>query len=407
MANYAKRKLRDNEYYNKSSKRYEFHYVDKLGKKRVISSAKLEPNDQLPKSKNQNVKSLREKEAEILKLLNANVDVDAGKITVLECAYKYLEVLYSKKQVAYNTKVSYKRICKTLSETELGHLVIQSVKVEDCDKWFVEMRKRYKGSAMQTDLSLVKRVFDFASDRDWCVKNPMQRLTVDKSDSRTRNPLTFETMQKFLDFVYTDKHSHHCWQLIHTLFWTGMRVSEICGLTIADLDFEKRLIYVNKQVQKENGVRVVTKVKTKNGIRVIPMTEHVADALKSQIVQRHVDVEPELPYSDFSRTYSGFVFLSTRRKTPMLRETVEEYMRNCIARYNVAYPNDPMPYCVPHVARHTFCTNMQQSDMNIITLQHVMGHGNVKTTLDVYTGMKEPERQVAEMDTVVTKLLRS
>ena len=70
MANYTKRKLKDNEYYNKTSKRYEFHYVDKLGKKRVISSAKLEPNDQLPKSKNQNVKSLREKEAEILKLLN-------------------------------------------------------------------------------------------------------------------------------------------------------------------------------------------------------------------------------------------------------------------------------------------------------------------------------------------------
>ena len=231
MANYTKRKLKDNEYYNKTSKRYEFHYVDKLGKKRVISSAKLEANDQLPKSKNQNVKSLREKEAEVLKFLNANVDVDAGKITVLECAYKYLEVLYSKKQVAYNTKVSYTRICKTLSETELGQLPIHSVKVEDCDKWFVEMRKRYKGSAMQTDLSLVKRV-----------------LTVDKSDSRTRNPLTFETMQKFLDFVYTDKHSHHCWQLIHVLFWTGMRASEICGLTIADLDFEKRLIYVNKQV---------------------------------------------------------------------------------------------------------------------------------------------------------------
>ena len=118
-------------------------------------------------------------------------------------------------------------------------------------------------------------------------------------------------------------------------------------------------------------------------------------------------MEPELPYSDFTRTYSGFVFLSTRRKTPMLRETVEQYMRNCIARYNAAYPDSPMPYCVPHIARHTFCTNMQQSNMNIITLQHVMGHGNVKTTLDVYTGMKEPEKQVAEMDTVVTKLLHS
>lgn len=404
MANHTKRKLRDSEYYNKTSKRYEFHYTDKNGKKRVISSAKLEANDQLPKSKNQNVKSLREKEAEILKLLNSDLDVEAGKITVTECAYKFLDVLYAKKKIAYNTKESYKRICTTLSRTELGNLPIQRVKAEHCDKWFVDMCTNYSVSSVRTDLLFVKRIFEFAVDRDWIAKNPARSLSPEHN-TKKRKPLNFETMQKFLDFVREDSRSQHCWQLIHVLFWTGLRVGELCALTIADLDFEKRLIYVNKQIQKEHGVRVVTQTKSANGNRIIPMPEHLVSVLQSQIEKRHVLTEPELQNEDGTRTYSGFVFLSTRRKTPMSKENVEQYMYNCVERYNKAHPNDKMDYCVPHVARHTFCTNMQQNNMNIVTLQHIMGHGSAKTTLDVYTGVKEPEKQVKEIDTIVTNML--
>ena len=67
----CRRKLKDGEYFNSSNNRYEYHYTDRLGKKRVITSARLEPNDPLPKSK-RGGKSLREKEAEILKLLQNN-----------------------------------------------------------------------------------------------------------------------------------------------------------------------------------------------------------------------------------------------------------------------------------------------------------------------------------------------
>ena len=64
---------------------------------------------------------------------------------------------------------------------------------------------------MQTDLSLIKRTFEFAVDRDWIVKNPMKNLTVSRDDGTSRNPVSVEKMQSFLDFVKTEKHSHHCW----------------------------------------------------------------------------------------------------------------------------------------------------------------------------------------------------
>lgn len=47
----VRRALRANEYYNPKTKRYEYHYIDAFGKKRVVSSYILEATDQVPKGK--------------------------------------------------------------------------------------------------------------------------------------------------------------------------------------------------------------------------------------------------------------------------------------------------------------------------------------------------------------------
>lgn len=95
---------------------------------------------------------------------------------------------------------------------------------------------------------------------------------------------------------------------------------EICGLTLDDLDFENRVIYVNKQVQKQDGVRVVTKVKSKNGIRVIPMTHEVEEALKAEIEKRHLIEEPVLYGEDGVLPILALCFCLTRRRMPMMQE---------------------------------------------------------------------------------------
>ena len=44
-----------------------------------------------------------------------------------------------------------------------------------------------------------------------------------------------------------------------------------------------------------------------------------------------------------------------------------------------------MPEITPHVCRHTYCSNMAKSGMNPKTLQYLMGHADIGTTLNVYT----------------------
>ena len=43
------------------------------------------------------------------------------------------------------------------------------------------------------------------------------------------------------------------------------------------------------------------------------------------------------------------------------------------------------PKITPHVCRHTFCSNMARSGMNLKTLQYIMGHSDISVTLNTYT----------------------
>ena len=57
-------------------------------------------------------------------------------------------------------------------------------------------------------------------------------------------------MRKFLKFIHVDVVYCKYYEEIYILFHTGMRISEFCGLTIMDIDLEKRTINIDHQLQK-------------------------------------------------------------------------------------------------------------------------------------------------------------
>ena len=59
-------------------------------------------------------------------------------------------------------------------------------------------------------------------------------------------------------------------------------------------------------------------------------------------------------------------------------------MEHIIEKYNKMY-RIQMPKVTPHVCRHTFCSNMAKSGMNLKTLQYIMGHSDISVPLNTYT----------------------
>ncbi|WP_288682362.1 tyrosine-type recombinase/integrase [uncultured Eubacterium sp.] len=398
----TRKTLKDNEYYNPKTKRYEYHYTDNLGKKRVISSYKLNATDQLPKGK-KSTKSLREKEAEINAYLENSINIDGAKFTLLEVVNRYLNSLYNRKQLAHNTKVGYNVTINTLKQYKLGYMEIGKIRPEHCEEWLADMKKKYRGSSIQTQISLIKRAFEYALDYDYITKNPFRHITTDRSDSKQMTAISVEDMNRFLEFCENDAYSKHCSDMLYILFWTGLRVSELCGLTLDDIDMKKRLIKVEKQLQCINHTHIVSKPKTSNGVRYIPMTDGVYKRFTNILNNRYLkgDIEP-VCYDNQYNAYSGFVFLATRSRKTIVRSHVEEYLQNCIRRFNLAYPDNPIKKFEPHICRHTFATNMQ--GLSPKTLQYILGHSNITTTMNHYVDAKPGEQQLLEINNVEKSL---
>ena len=81
---------------------------------------------------------------------------------------------------------------------------------------------------------------------------------------------------------------------------------------------------------------------------------------------------------------------------PKTRRNLEGSMRE-VRKKHIELGLGELPQITPHVLRHTFCSRMVEKGMNVKTLQLVMGHSDISTTLDVYTH-KKPDDVAKEME---------
>lgn len=88
------------------------------------------------------------------------------------------------------------------------------------------------------------------------------------------------------------------------------------------------------------------------------MTDGVYEWFKRILKNRYIkgDIEP-VCYDERGKKYERFVFLATRSRKSIVRAHVEEYLSNCIRRFNNANPCNSIRKFEPHICRHTFATN--------------------------------------------------
>ena len=93
-------------------------------------------------------------------------------------------------------------------------------------------------------------------DDDILVKNPFgfQLAGVLVNDAVTREAISKDQMRKFLKFVHDDVVYCKYYEVVYMLFHTGMRISEFCGLTLKDIDFENRTINIDHQLQRTSDM---------------------------------------------------------------------------------------------------------------------------------------------------------
>ena len=344
---------------------YMYRYTDVRGKRVCVYARTLE--------------DLRVKEQTILKELNDGIDYAAGEIIVLDLLKRYIA---TKTGVRYNTKVGYQFVLNLVSKENFGCLKIRDIKPSDAKQWFIKLYqdgRRY--STITSVRGVLRPAFEMAVEDDIIRRNPFsfQITDVVPNDSKTRQAISGEVKERFLTFIRESRHYSQYYDEIIILLGTGMRVSELYGLTRADLDFEARRIKVERQLTRTRHCEYyVEKPKTASGERYIPMTDEVYRAFQNA-VQRRKQPKVELLIDG----HTGFLFLDKDGK-PKVAMHLEHVMKRIVDRYNDAH-EDKLPSITPHVLRHTFCTEMANSGIDLKSLQYLMGHSDAGVTLNVYT----------------------
>ena len=371
------RVLRNGESQTKDG-RYMYKYIDSNGKPNYVYSWRLVQTDVTPQGK-KDKPPLRD----LIKTINRDLDdgiySKGGEMTVLELVKKYVS---QKTGVRHNTEANYNFVINVIAKEDFGKKRIDRVKLSDAKGWLIKLQADGRGySSIHTIRGVVRPAFQMAVDDDLLRKNPFefQLATVVVNDSVTREALTRKQERQFLEFIKNDKHYCTYYDGMFILFKTGLRISEFCGLTIADIDLQERKINVNHQLQRKRNMEyVIEETKTNAGTRLVPMTDEVYECFKRIIANRKKPkVEPMIDGK------AGFLFLD-KNDMPMVALHWEKYFQYALEKHNKIY-REQLPKITPHVCRHTFCSNMAKAGMNPKTLQKIMGHSDIGVTLNTYT----------------------
>ena len=374
--------------------KFMYAYRGRDNKMHYVYSWKLEPTDKLPAGKRE-CRSLRELEKEIEKSLNEELAYHGGDVTVLELVERYIA---TKTGVRHNTIAGYKTVVNILKKEEFGSRRIDLVKPSDAKLWLIKLQSEDKRSysSIHSIRGVVRPAFRMAVEDDLIRKNPFdwELATVLINDSVSREAVTPRQERLFLDFIKGDKHYSQYYEGMYILFKTGMRISEFCGLTLSDVDMKGRKIHIDKQLQRtREGNYIITDTKTTYGERYLPMTDGVYQCFQKLIKKRKKQkVDPMIDGK------AGFLVLD-KNGMPYLALHWEKRFEYALGNYNRTYKEE-LPKITPHVCRHTYCSNMAKSGVNAKTLQYLMGHADIATTLNVYThlGYDDVEKEVREME---------
>lgn len=344
---------------------YEYRFTDINGKRRSIYDHDLT--------------HLRKKEDEVAGMRRDGIDYGGGEITVNELLDRYTAL---KRGVRYSTTTGYQFVQNLVKKHPgFGERKIREIRTSDAKLWLISLfDEGYTYSTIACVRGVVKPAFQMAYSEDVIRRNPFDfRLDIIPNNTQKRVALTEKQQKQFLDFVAADKHYCQYWDEFNILLGTGMRVSEFCGLTMADLDFENRRIRVDHQlVRTREGKRYVEKTKTESGCRFIPMSDSVYQSFYNILKNRRKPRREQMIDG-----YAGFILLD-KNGNPKVAMHIEHVVKRVWEKYNDSNVI-PLPRITPHVFRHTFCTNMANAGMDLKSLQYLMGHSDVSVTLNVYT----------------------
>jgi integrase/recombinase XerC len=211
--------------------------------------------------------------------------------------------------------------------------------------------KEEKKSTIARKLAALRSFFQFCMQKKWLKDNPAKVVATPKQDKPVPSFLSEEEMASLLDVPDTRKPLDlRDKALLEMLYATGLRVSELVGLDLEDVNFEERLLRVRGKGKKE---------------RLVPYGRAAEDSLHA-----YFRVRPSLARGRIGDTAVFLNYRGERLSTRSVQRVVRACIRQTALKRRIS----------PHSLRHSFASHLLSRGADLRSIQELLGHASLATT---------------------------
>jgi integrase/recombinase XerC len=228
---------------------------------------------------------------------------------------------------------------ETASAAEVDHLLLR--------RYLALLGRSAKKSSVGRKLAAIRTFFRFLVRHGAIVTNPAELIATPKKEQNLPFHLNIDQATALMDAPSTgEPHLLRDRAVLELLYSSGLRVSELTGLDIKDLDLAGGMVRVMGKGGKE---------------RIVPVGSRAVAAVQEYLAQRG-----ELGGE-------GALFLNTRGQRINRRSVariVDAHVLRVAAFKRIS----------PHTLRHTFATHMLEGGADLRAIQELLGHASLSTT---------------------------
>ncbi len=214
------------------------------------------------------------------------------------------------------------------------------------------LHKKNKKTTIARKLSAVRSFFKFLVKRGVIDDSPADSILTPKQDKTIPEYLPIDEMFRLLDSIQTgsilDLRNR---AIFETLYSCGIRVAELVGMDVCNVDFSGGVIRVLGKGRKE---------------RIVPIGQKALAAIK-------IYREQAKKVWGISADHNGPLFLN-KNKGRLSARSVARILDNLVKACGLLKPVSP------HTMRHTFATHMLDAGADLRIVQELLGHKSLSTT---------------------------
>lgn len=320
----------------------------------------------------------------------------------------------------YHTIQAYQNIIKNHIKPKLGFYMLSQLTTSVIQEFInnIYLEKGFSKNFLKNILKVLKGSLGYATDVVGFIKvNPSLKVRLPKYDIPDSDPvyiLSNDEVEKILERFSNNPCVYYAFL---TAYYTGLRVSEVFGLTWDDIDFVKRTITVNKNILKKNQAGGTKKrlisgnsttvwyfgtCKTKGSYRTIEIGDTLLKALKKY---KEEQIQNRKDYGDtYMKHYKKIVNNPYNNKPEIkiinayaeLEVPLEEVKLVFLKKNGVFEGTDSCKYpfkvihyelgipCRFHDFRDTHATRLIEAGADIKAVSKRLGHSNIRTTYEIY-----------------------